>query len=238
MSYRPGLAPALRGISFKVEAGEKVGIVGRRGAGKSSILVALFRIAEASGSPYSDAMNGSISIDGTDVAHLGLSTLRRSLAIIPQDPVLFSGTLRSNLDPSGRHTDDELQRAIQKVGLRDFVSQRQSQLEMIIDSKGENLACGQRQLLCLARALLRGSKVLVLDEATANVDKDSDEIIQTQLRELQGVTILTIAHRLETIYYYDKVAVLSNGVIEEFGEPKTLAAREGGAFAEMWRGYQ
>jgi len=235
MSYRPGLEPALKGVSFSVGAGEKVGIVGRRGAGKSSVLIALFRIAELSTGP--EEVRGSIKIDGKDISQMGLAALRNSIAIIPQDPVLFSGTLKSNLDPAGRHTDAELQRAIEDVGLWEFVSNRQGRLEMEIDAKGENLACGQRQLFCLARALLRGSKVLVLDEATANVDQQSDDTIQRRLRELEGVTILTIAHRLDTIYYYDKVAVMKEGAIQECDRPVALAEQEGSVFGEMWRQY-
>merc|ERR1712146_656407 len=156
---------------------------------------------------------------------------------IPQDPVLFSGTLKSNLDPSGRHSDAEIQKAIEEVGLWDFVRNRQGCLEMEIEGKGENLACGQRQLFCLARALLRGSRILVLDEATANVDQESDDLIQRRLRELQGVTMLTIAHRLDTIIDYDKVIVLSDGVVKECDNPRVLAQTEGSLFAEMWAQY-
>lgn len=128
--------------------------------------------------------------------------------------------------------------ATSKVGLWHFVSQRVGQLEMTIEAKGENLACGQRQLFCLARALLRGSKVLVLDEATANVDQDSDDAIQRRLRQLRGVTMLTIAHRLNTIIDYDKVVVLSEGVVRECDNPRVLAAQEGSIFGDMWRSYR
>jgi len=238
MRYRPTLEPALKGVTFRVEAGEKTGIVGRRGAGKSSILLALFRIIEPMkemGGQNTDA--GSIFIDGIDVGGMGLETLRKGLSIIPQDPVLFSGTLKSNLDPTGARSDDELWKAVDEVGLKGFVASRHGQLEMTLEAKGENLACGQRQLFCLARALLRGSKILVMDEATANVDEESDDMIQRRLRERQGVTLLTIAHRLNTIIDYDKVVVLSNGVVQECGNPRTLAQTEGTVFADMWTQY-
>jgi len=235
MAYRDGLEPALKGVSFTVKPGEKVGIVGRRGAGKSSILIALFRLAELSQAP--DGTRGRIVIDGKDVGRMGLSTLRHGMCIIPQDPVLFSGTLKSNLDPDGVRSDAELRRAMEDVGMWEFVSHRHGQLEMTVEAKGENLACGQRQLICLARALLRGSKILVLDEATANVDQASDDAIQTRLRELRGVTMLTIAHRLDTIIDYDKVVVLSEGVVKECDEPRKLAATPGSIFGAMWEKY-
>jgi len=236
MTYREGLDPALKGVSFRVESGEKVGIVGRRGAGKSSILLALFRLVEPSAHPEM-GRQGAIRIDGLDTKDIGLSTLREALSIIPQDPVLFSGTLKSNLDPTGTKSDKELWQAIEEVGLKSFVSNRNGKLEMTVEAKGENLACGQRQLFCLARALLRGSKVLVLDEATANVDQESDDMIQRRLRELQGITMLTIAHRLDTIIDYDKVVVLSDGVVKECGNPRVLAETKGTMFGEMWAQY-
>jgi len=229
MAYRPGLNPVLKGVNFTVNPGEKVGIVGRRGAGKSSILMALFRLTEL--------QRGSIRIDGQDAAKLGLGLLRQGLAIIPQDPTLFTGTLRSNLDPTGQLSDTQLKQAVVDVGLWKYVSQCNGQLDMTIESKGENLACGQRQLVCLARALLLGAKVLVLDEATASVDQACDDQIQTKLRDLKGVTMLTIAHRLDTIIDYDRVAVMSEGVVVEYDAPKELASKPGSVFGQMWRQY-
>jgi len=237
MTYREGLDPALKGVSFSVNSGEKVGIVGRRGAGKSSILLALFRLVEPMMKKPSSDTHGTVLIDGLDITHLGLSTLRNALSIIPQDPVLFTGTLKSNLDPTGLFSDEQLWHAVEEVGLKSFVSNRSGQLEMTIEAKGDNLACGQKQLFCLARALLRKSKVLVLDEATANVDLESDELIQQKLRELEGVTMLTIAHRLDTIIDYDKVVVLSEGKVVECGNPRELADTPGAVFSEMWKAY-
>lgn len=171
--YREGLDLVLRGITFVVQGGEKVGIVGRTGAGKSSLTLSLFRIIEAA--------SGSIIIDGLDISKLGLHALRSRLTIIPQDPVLFSGTVRINLDPFNTHSDDDIWRALELAHLKSFVKGLAAGLNHEVSEGGENLSVGQRQLVCLARALLRKTKVLILDEATAAVDLETDDLIQVYL---------------------------------------------------------
>lgn len=230
MRYRPELPMVLNNLDFSISGGKSLGIVGRTGAGKSSILATLFRMVEPS--------SGVISIDGVDTSTLGLETLRQALAIIPQDPILFSGTLRKNLDPDARYSDNELWIAIRSVELEDYVSSQDDKLEMQISEGGKNLSVGQRQLLCLARALLRGCKVIVLDEATANVDNVTDALIQrtlaTKVREL-GATVITIAHRINTIIKNDFVMVMEAGRCAEFGESMTLAADPNSLFGVMVR---
>ncbi|XP_076338372.1 multidrug-Resistance like Protein 1 isoform X1 [Tachypleus tridentatus] len=213
--YREGLDLVLKGISCNMNEGEKVGIVGRTGAGKSSLTLSLFRIIEAAG--------GSISIDGVDISKIGLHDLRSKLTIIPQDPVLFSGTLRMNLDPFNKYSDEEIWRALEHSHLKSFVSGLEAGLEHEVAEGGENLSVGQRQLVCLARALLRKTKILVLDEATAAVDLETDDLIQATIRkEFSDCTVLTIAHRLNTIMDYTRVVVLDQGKIIEFDSPEAL----------------
>ncbi|XP_054722297.1 multidrug resistance-associated protein 1-like, partial [Uloborus diversus] len=202
------------------------GIVGRTGAGKSSLTLALFRIIEAAG--------GKIVIDGVDVLLLGLHDLRSKLTIIPQDPVLFTGSLRMNLDPFNSYTDAALWLSLEQAHLKIFVKSLEKGLNHEISEGGENLSVGQRQLICLARALLRKSKVLVLDEATAAVDVETDDLIQSTIRtEFRDCTVLTIAHRLNTILDYDKVIVLSNGEIAEMDSPDNLLKNEKSIFYSM-----
>ncbi|XP_076374474.1 multidrug-Resistance like Protein 1 isoform X2 [Megalopta genalis] len=221
--YRQGLDLVLRGLSFSVKGGEKVGIVGRTGAGKSSLTLALFRIIEAA--------EGQITIDGIDISKLGLHDLRSRLTIIPQDPILFSGTLRMNLDPFNNHTDEEVWTALEHAHLKSFVQNLTSGLLHEVTEGGDNLSIGQRQLICLARALLRKTKVLILDEATASVDLETDDLIQSTIRrEFSECTVLTIAHRFNTILDSDRVIVLDNGRIMEFDSPDVLLRNSSSLF--------
>ncbi|XP_015735775.1 multidrug resistance-associated protein 1-like isoform X4 [Coturnix japonica] len=223
--YRKDLGLALNDISFQTRNKEKVGIVGRTGAGKSTLTNCLFRVLEGSG--------GKIIIDGIDISTIGLHDLRRNLNIIPQDPVLFSGTLQSNLDPLGKHSDHELWEALELCGLKSFVQSLPKKLLHEISEGGENLSVGQKQLVCLARVLLRKKKVLVLDEATASIDMETDNLVQSTIkREFYDCTILTIAHRLHTVMDSERVLVLDAGRILEYDTPHNLLKRKG-AFSEM-----
>lgn len=213
--YRPGLDLVLKGVNCQIQRGEKIGIVGRTGAGKSSLTLALFRIIEAA--------EGSITIDDIDIKQLGIGFLRSRLTIIPQDPVLFSGSLRSNIDPFASQTDENIWRVLEHSHLKRFVQGLKDGLEHEIAEGGTNLSVGQKQLICLARALLRKTKILILDEATASVDLDTDDLIQATIREeFSDCTVLTIAHRLNTILDSNRIMVLSDGQIIEFDEPKAL----------------
>ncbi|KAI1883878.1 hypothetical protein AGOR_G00220620 [Albula goreensis] len=220
LRYREDLELAIRNISVTIQGGEKVGIVGRTGAGKSSLTLALFRIIEAA--------QGQISIDGVNIAHLGLHELRSRITIIPQDPVLFSGSLRMNLDPFDAYSDQEVWSALELAHLKIFVTSLPDKLNHECAEGGENLSLGQRQLVCLARALLRKTKVLVLDEATAAVDLETDNLIQSTIRsQFEDCTVLTIAHRLHTIMDYTRVLVLDEGGLAEFDSPANLIAKKG-----------
>ncbi|XP_071620330.1 ATP-binding cassette sub-family C member 3 isoform X2 [Heliangelus exortis] len=218
--YRKGLDLVLKGLNLHVHGGEKIGIVGRTGAGKSSMTLCLFRILEA--------VKGEIKIDGVKISEIGLHDLRSRLTIIPQDPVLFSGTLRMNLDPFNKYSDEEIWKALELSHLKRFVSSQPSMLDYECSEGGENLSVGQRQLICLARALLRKTRILVLDEATAAVDLETDDLIQMTIRtQFEDCTVLTIAHRLNTIMDYTRVLVLDNGTIAEFDTPTSLIAAKG-----------
>ncbi|KAL6447242.1 hypothetical protein ACFW04_001485 [Cataglyphis niger] len=224
--YREGLDLVLNGLTFSVFGGEKIGIVGRTGAGKSSMTLALFRIIEAA--------HGKILIDGIDISKMGLHDLRSRLTIIPQDPVLFSGTLRMNLDPFDCYADEEIWRALEHAHLKSFINNLPNALLHEVTEGGENLSVGQRQLICLARALLRKTKVLILDEATAAVDLETDDLIQTTIRqEFKNCTVLTIAHRLNTILDSDRVIVLDKGLIVEYDSPEVLLRNSSSSFYSM-----
>jgi ATP-binding cassette, subfamily C (CFTR/MRP), member 1 len=224
--YREG-PDILKSISLEIEAKQKIGIVGRTGSGKSSLLVTLFRIIEP--------RSGQITIDGVDVANIGLEQLRTKIGIIPQDPVLFSGTLRHNLDPFQLHSDAELWNSLEQVSLKTYVSELPGQFQFKITEGGKNFSVGQRQLLCMARALLLDPKILLLDEATAQVDKKSDMMLQKMIRKcFDDKTVLTIAHRLDTIMDSDKILVLDDGNIAEYADPRTLIENKvGGKFYSL-----
>lgn len=236
----------LKGVSFNIQAHEKIAVVGRTGAGKSTLSLAFFRIISLSG--------GSIVIDGQDISEIGLFDLRSRLTIIPQDPVLFNGTLRTNLDPLDQHDDQKLWEALKRVNFLESLQQAKtfvvedevSEEGTIMDSNnitldygvaenGANFSQGQRQLLCLARSLLQGNKIIFLDEATASVDNETDARIQTAIRhEFASSTIVCIAHRLRTIIDYDKVLVLEKGQVAEFGSPLDLIEQSSvGLFRSM-----
>uniref|UniRef100_G3T738 Multidrug resistance-associated protein 1 n=1 Tax=Loxodonta africana TaxID=9785 RepID=G3T738_LOXAF len=220
LRYREDLDLVLRHINITIDGGEKVGIVGRTGAGKSSLTLGLFRITEPA--------KGQIIIDGVNIAQIGLHSLRLKITIIPQDPVLFSGPLRMNLDPFSQYSDEEIWTSLELAHLKNFVSALPDKLNHECTEGGENLSVGQRQLVCLARALLRKTKVLVLDEATAAVDLETDDLIQSTIRtQFDDCTVLTIAHRLNTIMDYTRVIVLDKGEIRECGPPSDLLQQRG-----------
>ncbi|XP_076254946.1 putative multidrug resistance-associated protein lethal(2)03659 isoform X2 [Rhynchophorus ferrugineus] len=215
----------LKNLCFDIQPQEKIGIVGRTGAGKSSIITALFRLAEN---------EGLITIDEVDINTISLEQLRSKISIIPQEPVLFSGTLRKNLDPFDEFSDDILWKALEEVELKDVVSELPSGLESRMTEGGSNFSVGQRQLVCLARAIMRNNKILVLDEATANVDPQTDALIQSAIRrKFSTCTVLTIAHRLHTIMDSDKVLVMDAGRVAEFGKPYDLLQNTNGIFYGM-----
>lgn len=215
----------LKQLTFKIEAQEKVGIVGRTGAGKSSIIQALFRLAP---------IEGRIEIDGVDTAALGLKDLRSKISIIPQDPILFSGTLRSNLDPFDEKSDADIWTALEQVELKEEVKTLTGGLECKMNDGGSNFSMGQRQLVCLARAILRNNRILILDEATANVDAETDSLIQKAIRtQFSHCTVLTIAHRLHTVMDSDKVLVMEAGRMVEYGHPHELLQQQDGFLKKL-----
>jgi len=219
MRYRPDLPLVLKGIEIEVKPGERVGIVGRTGSGKSSLLLSCFRMIECAG--------GSVVIDGQDIAKVPVETLRGRLGVIPQDAWLFSGSLRSNLDYAGLRTDEEIWEMLRVAHVADQVKSWPEGLDLEIQEKGENLSQGTSQLLCLARVLLKKPQLLFMDEATASVDSETDLFVQKAIREpgalLPDCSVVTIAHRLHTVIDYDRIVVLDKGIIVESGAPSTLA---------------
>ncbi|XP_074821495.1 ATP-binding cassette sub-family C member 6 isoform X2 [Natator depressus] len=220
VQYRPNLEFALKNINIKINGQEKIGIAGRTGAGKSTLAMGLLRLMEAA--------EGKILIDGVNIAQIGLQDLRAKITIIPQDPVLFAGSLRMNLDPFNQHSDEAIWTVLELIQLKNFVLDLPDQLNHECSERGENLSVGQKQLVCLARALLRKAQILVLDEATAAVDLETDLQIQSTIRtQFKEWTVLTIAHRINTILDYDRICVLENGQVAEFDSPEKLIAQKG-----------
>ncbi|XP_069558741.1 ATP-binding cassette sub-family C member 4-like [Brachyistius frenatus] len=224
-SYSASQPLVLKNLTVVFTAREKVGIVGRTGAGKSSLISALFRLAEP---------EGRIMIDGFLTSEIGLHTLRQKMSIIPQDPVLFTGTMRKNLDPFRQHTDEDLWNALQEVQMKAVVEELPNKLETVLTESGSNFSVGQRQLVCMARAILRKNRILIIDEATANVDPRTDSLIQQTIRDkFQECTVLTIAHRLNTIIDCDRILVLDAGRIREYDKPYVLLQNQDGLFYQM-----
>ncbi|XP_032364060.1 multidrug resistance-associated protein 9 [Etheostoma spectabile] len=226
MRYRQNLPFVLNGLHLHIRAGEKIGIVGRTGSGKSSLAVALFRLVEPAA--------GSVLIDGVDITSISLSNLRNKLSIIPQDPILFTGTIRSNLDPVNRHSDEEIWAALEKTYMKDAIWGLEGKLQAELVDNGGNFSLGQKQLISLSRALLRDSKIILLDEATASIDAETDSLIQITIREaFRDSTVLTIAHRIHTVLQADRILVLNQGQVVEFDHPDVLKQRPDSLFASL-----
>lgn len=225
LRYRPNLDPALKSINLTIEAGEKVGICGRTGAGKSSFTVAMLRLA--------DCIDGVITIDGVDTAQVSRERLRACIALIPQDATMFAGSVRLNLDPLGAHSDSAIWDALSSVELTDVVT-AVGGLTGTVAEEGGNWSQGQRQLLCIARAMLRRSQVVMLDEATASCDMETDDMVQRLIRKVFApCTVITVAHRIATIADSDKIMVLDKGEVAEFDSPAALEARPGSIYGSL-----
>ncbi|XP_042494781.1 ABC transporter C family member 10-like isoform X2 [Macadamia integrifolia] len=228
--YRPETPLVLCGISCTFEGGHNIGIVGRTGSGKTTLISALFRLVEPT--------DGKIIVDGLDISKIGLHDLRSCIGIIPQDPTLFNGTLKYNLDPLSQHTDQEIWEVVEKCQLRELVKEKEDGLDSLVLEDGSNLSMGQRQLICLGRALLKKSRILVLDEATASIDNSTDSIIQKTIRtEFAGCTVITVAHRIPTVMDCTMVLSISDGKLVEYDEPMRLMKREGSLFGKLVKEY-
>lgn len=231
--YRPELPLALEGVTCTIAAAAKVGVVGRTGSGKTTFVSALWRLVEPTNGE-GGARDGALMIDGVDISTLELSALRSRLAIIVQDPVLFNASVKYNLDPFDEHSEADIMRVVRNAQLEAPIAKLEKGLLAPVGEAGANFSVGQRQLLCLARAMLRQSSVVVLDEATASIDNDTDAILQTCIREVfADATVLTIAHRLHTIMDSTEVMLFDKGRLEEHDEPATLLADPDSLFSAL-----
>ena len=225
LTYYPGGPQVLKEINLNIEGGSKIGVAGRTGAGKSSFVAALMRMPDA---------DGDIMVDGVRIKEINLCETRRSISVLGQSPVLFSGSLRKNLDLMERFEDAELWRALEDVQLKGLVESLEGKLDHELLEHGANVSVGERQLICLARVLLQQNNIVILDEPTAHVDPDTEQTIwNTVSKKLRGSTIITIAHRLNTIRDCDKILVLQSGQVEEFDGFDTLLNKEGGTVRGM-----
>uniref|UniRef100_A0A453AEK8 ABC transporter domain-containing protein n=1 Tax=Aegilops tauschii subsp. strangulata TaxID=200361 RepID=A0A453AEK8_AEGTS len=216
--YRPNTPLILKGITMSIRSGEKIGVVGRTGSGKSTLVQALFRLVEPA--------KGQIVIDGVDICTLGLHDLRSRFGVIPQEPALFEGTVRSNIDPIGQYSEAEIWQALECCQLKDTVAAKPEKLDALVAGMGENWSVGQRQLLCFGRVILKRSQILFMDEATASVDSQTDAAIQRIIREeFRECTVISIAHRVPTVMDSDRVVVLDAGLVKEFDAPSKLMGR-------------
>ncbi|TMW84383.1 hypothetical protein EJD97_025314 [Solanum chilense] len=228
--YRPNAPLVLQGISCTFEGGQKIGVVGRTGSGKTTLISALFRLVEPT--------DGKIIIDECDISTIRLHDLRSRIGIIPQDPTLFTGSVRYNLDPLSKYSDDQIWNVLDKCQLREAVQEKEGGLDSSVVQDGSNWSMGQRQLFCLGRALLKRSRILVLDEATASIDNATDAILQKTIRlEFADCTVITVAHRIPTVMDYTKVLAISDGKLVEFDEPKKLINKEGSLFGMLVKEY-
>ncbi|KAI6707125.1 hypothetical protein NL676_010087 [Syzygium grande] len=228
--YRPDSPFVLHGISCKIKGGHKIGIVGRTGSGKTTLISALFRLVEPT--------DGKIFVDGLDITTIGLHDLRSHFGVIPQDPTLFGGTVRYNLDPLCKHTDEEIWEVLGKCQLREAIQDKEKGLESPVIQDGSNWSMGQRQLFCLGRALLRRSQILVLDEATASIDNATDSILQRTIQtEFADCTVITVAHRIPTVMDCTMVLAISDGRLVEYDEPMKLVGKEDSLFGQLYKEY-
>ena len=224
--YYQGGPKILKDLSFTIDSQEKIGIVGRTGAGKSSFVAALFRIPQPT---------GDVIIDDVNIASINIQSSRQAMAVITQNPVLFSASLRMNLDPFEEYDDKELWDALEEAGLKSVVQRLPRKLGEEVRECGANFSVGEKQLLCLARALLKKNKIIVMDEATANVDHKTDQLIQETIRtKFKDCTVITIAHRLNTVLDYDRVLVMESGRMKEFDKPAKLLQNRAGEFSRLY----